>query len=299
MFVVCLFVVSSSSDALIGTTDAIFLEKPHLYDLVIDLTTPSSPRSNRPSLLVSRPYSTTTTGKPVYRLRFVRFTWSDVKLWAELEHLLREDEDDKHHHRRPRLTVAARGGVARWVDPWRFYEDACMVCAGMWAGTPCSKDASLQLSEDGQRNGRRSGSVSTNSRRTPSPVPSTLGASSGHAFNTTQMTPRVSIDPRLGPELPLPSTKAIVTTLTLLSTFHNHTAFLLDRLNVVLPTNSSAGSSEQDPVFLTPKEMTTFDLGPMSDLDSRFVEWLAECKGKKLKVRRGWKDLIAYLLGFP
>lgn len=41
-----------------------------------------------------------------------------------------------------------------------------------------------------------------------------------------------------------------------------------------------------------------FDLGPMSDLDARFIEWLAECKGKKLKVRRGWKDLMSYLLGF-
>lgn len=297
MFVVCIFVALSSPDSLLGTTDAIFLEKPQLYDLVIDLTTPSSSRSNRPSLFVSRPYSTTNTGKPVYRLQFVRFTWSDVKLWAELERLIREDEDDKHRHCRPRLTVAASGGAARWVDPWRIYEDACMVSAGIWAGTPSPKNASLKLPEEEQLNGRRSGSASINSRGTPPPIPSSLDPSSSHTSDTTQMTRRVSVDPRLGPEFPPPSTKAIVTTLSLLSTFHNHTAFLLDRLNVVLPTNSSAGSSDQDPVFLTPKEMTTFDLGPMSDLDSRFIEWLAEHKGKKLKVRRGWKDLIAYLLG--
>jgi hypothetical protein len=168
----------------------------------------------------------------------------------------------------------------------------------MWTSTPSPKNASLRLPEEERVNGRRSGSASINSRRTPSPVPPTLGPSSSYALNTTEMTRRVSIDPRLGPELPPPSTKAIVTTLSLLSTFHNHTAFLLGRLNAVLPTNSSAGSSDQDPIFLTPKDVTMFDLGPMSDLDARFIEWLAECKGKKLKVRRGWKDLIPYLLGF-
>jgi len=291
------FVIATSPDSLPGTTDAIFLEKPQLYDLIIDLTIPSSPRSFRPSLLVSRPYSTTNTGRPIYRLQSVRFTWSDFKLWAELEGLIREDEVDKHHHRRPSLAVAVSGGVARWVDPWRIYEDACIVCAGMWTGTASPKNASLKLPEEDRANGRHSDSVSISSRRTPSPVPSAVDPFSSCVSNTTQMTRRVSGDPRLGPDLPPPSTKVIVTTLSLLSTFHNHTSFLLDRLNAVLPTNSSAGSSDQDPIFLTPKEVTMFDLGPMSDLDARFIEWLAECKGKKLKVRRGWKDLIPYLLG--
>jgi hypothetical protein len=90
MFVVPIFVAAASSDSPPGTTDAIFLEKPQLYDLIIDLTIPSSPRSIRPSLLVSRPYRTTNTGKPIYRLQSVRFTWSDFKLWAELEALVRE-----------------------------------------------------------------------------------------------------------------------------------------------------------------------------------------------------------------
>jgi hypothetical protein len=298
MFAVPIFGVSSPYDLLSGTTDAIFLEKPQLYDLVIDLTTPSSPRSNSPSLLVSRPYGTTNTGKPIYRLQSVRFTWSDFKLWAELEGFIRDDPNVKHHHRRPLFAMAANGGVARWIDPWRIYEDACIVCAGIWTGTPSPKNTSLlQLPEDEPMNGRRSNSASINSRRTPSPVPPPSGPSSGHILNTTQMTRRVSVDPRLGPELPPPSTKAITTTLSLLSTFHNHTAFLLSRLDAVLPTNSSAGSSDRDPVFLTPKEVTMFDLGPMSDLDARFIEWLAECKGKKLKVRRAWRDLVPYLLG--
>jgi hypothetical protein len=298
MFVVLNFrVFFSTSDSPPGTTDAIFMEKPQLYDLVIDLTTPSSPRSNRPSLLVSRPYGTTNAGKPIYKLQSVRFTWSDFKLWAELERSIRQDEDKRHHLHHPPLAVAASGGVARWIDPWRIYEDACIVCAGIWTGAPSPKNPSFKLFEE-RVNGRRSDSASVHSQRTPSPVPSTSNPSSDHVLHTTQLKRRVSVDPRLGPELPPPSTKAIVTTLSLLSTFHNHTAFLLDRLNAILPTNSSAGSSDEDPIFLTPKEVTMFDLGPMSDLDARFIEWLAECKGKKLKVRRGWKDLVAYLLGF-
>jgi len=40
------------------------------------------------------------------------------------------------------------------------------------------------------------------------------------------------------------------------------------------------------------------ELGPLSDLDARFVEWLAEVKGKKLKVRNGWKDFLGYLFGW-
>jgi hypothetical protein len=42
-----------------------------------------------------------------------------------------------------------------------------------------------------------------------------------------------------------------------------------------------------------------FDLGPGSDLDARFIEWLGETRGRKIKVRRGWKDLIGFMFGFP
>jgi hypothetical protein len=63
------------------TTDAVFLEKPQYYDLVIDMTTYAPERSAataRPGLqlAIKEPYAR----RPTYRLSTVRFTWSDVKL---------------------------------------------------------------------------------------------------------------------------------------------------------------------------------------------------------------------------
>lgn len=62
------------------TTDAVFLEKPQHYDLVIDLTSyaPENRAAARPGLQLTtkEPYAR----RPTYRLSTVRFTWSDVKL---------------------------------------------------------------------------------------------------------------------------------------------------------------------------------------------------------------------------
>jgi hypothetical protein len=62
------------------TTDALFLEKPQHYDLVIDLTTYASERlaTARPGLQLAIKESY--ARRPTYRLSSVRFTWSDVKL---------------------------------------------------------------------------------------------------------------------------------------------------------------------------------------------------------------------------
>lgn len=63
------------------TTDAIFLERPQYYDLLVDLTaTPS--RGGRPTM-ASAKASTSELPSPRrqnYKLSTVRFTWSDVKL---------------------------------------------------------------------------------------------------------------------------------------------------------------------------------------------------------------------------
>ena len=44
----------------------------------------------------------------------------------------------------------------------------------------------------------------------------------------------------------------------------------------------------------------SFELGPFSGLDARFVEWLGEeyGGGTRVLVRRGWKDLVGLILGF-
>lgn len=59
------------------TTDALFLERPQYYDLVVDL----SPKTGaRPALFVSRPIPGAPSRGATHRLQSTRFTWSDVRL---------------------------------------------------------------------------------------------------------------------------------------------------------------------------------------------------------------------------
>ncbi len=62
------------------TTDAVFLEKPQHYDLVIDLTfyAPDRRATARPGLQLT--IKEPCARRPTYRLFTVRFTRSDVKL---------------------------------------------------------------------------------------------------------------------------------------------------------------------------------------------------------------------------
>jgi len=88
------------------------------------------------------------------------------------------------------------------------------------------------------------------------------------------------------------------TTLALLHTFHAQTRFLLSRLATVLPPSSSASAQAE----LTPRDLLALALGPLSSLDARFVEWLAEeyyagGGGARVSVRRGWRDLLGGLVG--
>jgi hypothetical protein len=67
------------------TTDAIYLEKPSLYDLVIDLTTSTPSKSSRPTLHLSRPTEWSEGGNGRnHKLSQVRFTWSDMKVVSVL-----------------------------------------------------------------------------------------------------------------------------------------------------------------------------------------------------------------------
>jgi hypothetical protein len=66
---------------LAGTTDAIFLEKPAYYDLVIDLTTLTPNKATRPTFYASRPSPQGNGGKgSSHKLSVIRFAWSDIKL---------------------------------------------------------------------------------------------------------------------------------------------------------------------------------------------------------------------------
>lgn len=69
----------------IGTTDAIFMEKPSYYDLLIDLTT-STPKATRPTFYSSKPIVSQAGSSrgPTHTLSTIRFAWSDVKLASVL-----------------------------------------------------------------------------------------------------------------------------------------------------------------------------------------------------------------------
>lgn len=107
----------------------------------------------------------------------------------------------------------------------------------------------------------------------------------------------------------------VSTTLALLQTFHAHTAFQLSVLEDLLKqrglksissqTTGGASPSETDLqtrdnlITLTPKDVLSFELGPFSSLDVKYLEWLAaEYSGVKVNVRRGWRDLFEIIFGF-
>jgi hypothetical protein len=113
------------------------------------------------------------------------------------------------------------------------------------------------------------------------------------------------------------------TTLALLQTFHAQTRFWLSRLGALLqhrtasestvtgasgrdaaavPEDPDSGEGERGAetvVQLTPRDVLELELSPLSSLDARFVEWLAEEYGAsragarvRVNVRRGWRDLL-------
>jgi hypothetical protein len=103
-------------------------------------------------------------------------------------------------------------------------------------------------------------------------------------------------DAELSPEDALrhASARQIATTRALLQTFDAHTRFTLATLAGLLARDADAGA-----LALTPKDIASFELGPLSALDARFVEWLVDeyAPGAGVSVKRGWRDLFGLILG--
>lgn len=90
-------------------------------------------------------------------------------------------------------------------------------------------------------------------------------------------------------------------TLALLQTFHAHTTNLLSKLSHHLPRSPvQAAGDNLSTIYLIPRDLYAFELGPLSGLDAQFIEWLGEEYGSrvgvKVVVRRGWKDLARLVL---
>ena len=100
-------------------------------------------------------------------------------------------------------------------------------------------------------------------------------------------------------------TNQLLTTMALLQTFHAQTLFQLSVLEDVLTRQGATPPASDDVgkrlVTLTPKDILAFELGPLSNLDARYLEWLAEeYAGSQVKVviKRGWKDLLGAIFGY-
>lgn len=87
----------------------------------------------------------------------------------------------------------------------------------------------------------------------------------------------------------------------LLDIFHSQSAFWLNALQALLDQQKATGSPKlvKGAVQLTPQNVAAMQLSILSDVDSRFVEWLALSRfGRKVSVKRGWRDLVTAVVGF-
>lgn len=91
--------------------------------------------------------------------------------------------------------------------------------------------------------------------------------------------------------------RQVLTTLALLQTFHANTRFQLSRLASFLPSEPPTGPRI---IYLSPKDVTSFELGPLSGFDARYLAWLADeyGGGAKLEIKRGgWRDWVGIVFG--
>lgn len=86
----------------------------------------------------------------------------------------------------------------------------------------------------------------------------------------------------------------------LLDIFHSQAAFWLNALQALLDQQKATGSPKlhKGAVQLTPQNVAAMQLSVFSDVDSRFVEWLAQARfGRKASVKRSWRDLVTAAIG--
>ncbi|KAH9052330.1 hypothetical protein EDB87DRAFT_1797946 [Lactarius vividus] len=288
------------------TTDAVFFEKPQYYDLIIDLTSyaPTERRATaRPGLqlAIKEPYAR----RPTYRLSTIRFTWSDVKLWTELDRILQLDADTNGIARARARRASAP--VWAWTDAWGVYEDVCVVCAklcsGLWRGggsvssngSSGPRDQWSWTGSPQERSGRRRAHVRPHGDGIEGRRASYRPHDEDDEDDDDDDARKYDISDEDEDGAVLVRSRQTRTTLALLQTFHAQTRFLLSRLATVLPSAASALPDAQ----LTPRDLLALALGPLSSLDARFVEWLAEeyAGGARVSVRRGWRDLLGGLVG--
>ncbi|KAJ6602772.1 hypothetical protein DFH09DRAFT_1125495 [Mycena vulgaris] len=339
------------------TTDAIFLEKPSCYDLLIDLTTSTPNKATRPTFYSSRPVQLASPGPsrprgPTHRLSVVRFSWSDVKLWNELNRILQLDSSAHDHSccsvaSLSQDSKAKSNSITAWTDAWRVYEDVCVICAGLWMGSwrgnsvmsystangaanwgsvRLEGDDDLSLGalsaeavsspgghvrsvgmgiEGGPKVGASGSGLSPTTSKTTrrssgmswsSSKGTVTSPSSGSAKGKGAAQPALDDDDDAETYDTARRDGQILTTLSLLQTLHAHTAFQLSTLEPFLPMDRAAVQT----IYFTSKDMAAFELGPMSGMDARYLEWLAleYGGGASVVMKRGWKEMLGAIFGY-
>lgn len=110
----------------------------------------------------------------------------------------------------------------------------------------------------------------------------------------------------------------VSTTMALLQTFHAHTAFQLSVLEDLIKQRGVKSSSTSDAsligtgasgvlqdgeklLTLTSKDVLSFELGPFSSIDAKYLEWLAAeyaGDGVQVVIKRGWRDMFGIIFGY-
>ena len=78
-------------------------------------------------------------------------------------------------------------------------------------------------------------------------------------------------------------------------------------------SSQSADDRDAEEVIITARDLLSLELGVVSELDARFVEWLAEAEQnathkassshgtgsrRRIVVKRGWTELFGIVFGF-
>ncbi|XP_006456441.1 hypothetical protein AGABI2DRAFT_188379 [Agaricus bisporus var. bisporus H97] len=315
------------------TTDAIFLEKPSYYDLIIDLTTSTPSKYTRPTFYSSKPITPQQSNPkvPTHRLSTIRFAWSDVTLWNEIERILDLNADHSSHHAccSPSSIDSPTKSkfVSTWTDAWRVYEDVCIVCAGLWMGSWRGNSTQSYSSANGPENwgaihlegdddltveGSYIRNVGMGIEGGPRATPS---GGIGNTVSPRTHHPQLSSSSRSIRSGKRRSRQAsqeeppqqgnhdgqLLTMMTLLQVFRAHISFQLSVLESFMPKGiSNLGYETDHTLYLTPKDILAFELGPLSGFDAKYLEWLVEeyASGTKVVIKRSWRDFFGAIFGY-
>jgi hypothetical protein len=155
-----------------------------------------------------------------------------------------------------------------------------------------------QTSQPTLKPSKRSSGISWTSGKATAliPVGQHPHASSSTAFGSSYTEP--SDDPAR--ELAERRDQQIMTTLALLRTFHANTCFQLSRLRAIITQRRDSGTTSDGTVYLTPKDILSLELGPLSGFDAKYLGWLAAeyTPDTRVVVKRSWRDLLAMIFGY-